>query len=622
MNEQINIYMICTNGHQVNDLEAKFCIYCRAPLKVVNNAQPDSAQQPAPQQDNLQPPPPVQIPVAQPTPIQNPFQPMPPQMPLQQPQQTPPQMPPQVVAPQFQQQPYSNQVMPQNYYPQQQYPVQGYPQYPPQQYYQMPHVTQCKTCGDFGRQLSTEIIICRECGWLRPLAEGYGVDCAAFQWSEDGKAMRALRAITPLTKAAELISDKVGRRWIESTFNSILLGENQLPEVYEQAVRAARILGMSYMPEIYVSGDMMWDCKTYGSDKDAFIIMGTGLATNFRGPELLFLFAREIGHCRTGHALWQTVIKFLMGEQGKRRGLMGGGLFAALSPSALMEGAIETPLLAWARQSEITADRAGMLAVGDEEVARRVLLSWTLRSSFLYKQINIDAWLKQQAEGEDDFSKLSELTTSSTPYIAKRLRLLSEFASSPELIKWKKVINKYSEAFIKADEKKNAPPPAEESLKTKCAYCGKMLSVPLKVLEGKEQLNVRCSNEQCRKVTVVRKKPAAVAATAATPAAASASTPVAAPKPSPQDIESKAEEKKTQEPKKDNDIRTKCPTCGTGLRVPLKALEGKQQINVRCPNAECKQVVTLKKKSNPATSDKKELSKKPNTLERNLLDDE
>lgn len=620
MNEQINIYMICTNGHQVNDLEAKFCIYCRAPLKIVNNTPQDSTQPPVSQQENPQTAPPVQIPVAQTNPNQNPFEQTPPQTPFQQPAQ----IQPQVVAPQFQQQPYSNQVMPQNYYPQQQYQQQYAPQQYPQQYYQMPHVIHCKTCGDDGRQLNAETVICKECGWLRPLAEGYGVDCAAFQWSEDGKAMRALRAITPLTKAAELISDKVGRRWIESTFNSILLGENQLPEVYEQAVRAARILGMSYMPEIYVSGDLMWDCKTYGSDKDAFIIMGTGLATNFRGPELLFLFAREIGHCRTGHALWQTVIKFLMGEQGKRRGLMGGGLFAALSPSALMEGAIETPLLAWARQSEITADRAGMLAVGDEEVARRVLLSWTLRSSFLYKQINIDAWLKQQAEGEDDFSKLSELTTSSTPYIAKRLRLLSEFASSPELIKWKKVINKYSEAFIKADEKKSAPPTAEESLKTKCAFCGKMLSVPLKVLEGKEQLNVRCSNEQCRKVTVVRKKP--IAATApAVPASATAPAPSSTPAPPAQPSqkdESKEQEKNTQEPKKDNDIRTKCPACGTGLRVPLKALEGKQQINVRCPNAKCKQVVTLKKKSNPATSDKEELSKKPNTLERNLLDDE
>src|SRR4029079_19632008 len=161
-----------------------------------------------------------------------------------------------------------------------------------------------------------------------------------------------------------------------------------------------------------VSGEYMWDCRTYGSDKDSFIVMGSALATNFRGPELLFLFAREIGHCRTGHALWKTVIKFLMGEQGPRKGLMAGGIFSALSPTALLEGTLEMPLLAWARQAEITADRAGMLVMGEEEIARRVLLTWSLKSPVLYRLVNVEAWLEQQAGSDDDITKLSELMTS------------------------------------------------------------------------------------------------------------------------------------------------------------------------------------------------------------------
>jgi len=51
-----------------------------------------------------------------------------------------------------------------------------------------------------------------------------------------------------LNAAAQAVSEKVGRRWIESTFNGVLLGEKQLPQIYGQAVRAARILGMSHMP--------------------------------------------------------------------------------------------------------------------------------------------------------------------------------------------------------------------------------------------------------------------------------------------------------------------------------------------------------------------------------------
>lgn len=578
MSEEVKQMMICTNGHQVQDSDAKFCMFCRAPLSVLHAPDQSPVQQQTPQQNFPQ----------QPVPQQNPFQ-----------QQTP--VMPQMAAPQVHNQQYPNQAVQPNYYPQQQY-VQ-------QKNYQMPHVTQCKTCGGNGVHLNTQIAICKECGWLRPLAEGYGVDLSAFQYSEDGKAMNALKAITPLTMAAEAISSKVGRRWIESTFNSVKLSGNQLPEVYEQAVRAARILGMSYMPDVYISGELMWDCKTFGSDKDSFIVMGTALATNFRGPELLFLFAREIGHCRTGHALWQTVMRFLMGEQGRRKGLMGGGLFAALSPTALMEGAIETPLLAWARQAEITADRAGMLAVGDEEIVRRVLLSWSLKSSYLYRQINVSAWLKQQESSGDDFSKLSELTTSSTPYITRRLKLLAEYANSPELQKWQKVIKLYSANFKNIDEKKNSQTPSsDDALKIKCTSCNTMLYVPLKVLEGKEQLNVRCSNAQCRKVMTLKNK-----AKAQPPKQAEAqATPEKA---------AHADEKMQTPLSADNDIRTKCTACGSALRIPLNALDGKKQINVRCPNAKCGKVLTLKKKTNSASSEKQISAKKQNKLERDQHDD-
>ena len=106
---------------------------------------------------------------------------------------------------------------------------------------------------------------------------------------------------------------------------------------------------------------------------------------------------------------------------------MAGGLLAALSPSALIGGAIEMPLLGWARQAEITADRAGLLTVGNEEVPRRVLLSWSLKSPILYRQINVEAWLEQQSSGDDEMTRLSELTTSATPYITRRLKLMADW---------------------------------------------------------------------------------------------------------------------------------------------------------------------------------------------------
>lgn len=499
---------ICRNGHQQPVSNSKFCIYCGTPL----NVSPASLNQ-TPVQNNPQPNPPLAIP---PTPVQPPRQiPVPP---IQTPpvnQNYQPQNPPHQ---NFQPPPVNNQPpFNQNYQqPNYQQPPQQQMQYVQPPPVQMIQALQCYTCGGHGQGLSEKTIICKECNWLRPLVPGYQVDSSAFEWAADGKAMSALRSMKTLNSAAKAVSEKVGRRWIESTFSGVLLGEKQLPQIYGLAIRAARILGMSHMPDVYLSGERAWDCLTFGSDKDSFVVIGSALAGNFQGADMLFLLAREMGHCRAGHALWKTVIRFFLGEQGPGKGVMSGGFFnAILNPTSLIEGAIEVPLLAWARQAEITADRAGLLTVGDEEVARRVLLSWTLRSSVMYRQINIEAWLEQQSADDDGYSRLSELTTSSTPYIIPRLKVLKDFAKSPELQHWRKMI---SGAIKQSEPKTPAKPVAQaDVIRLKCSACQTPMQVPVKVLEGKKELPVKCPNQKCGKITRLKKtiKPAEKAATTA-----------------------------------------------------------------------------------------------------------
>jgi len=385
----------------------------------------------------------------------------------------------------------------------------------------------CAGCGGEGSRLDSATSICPQCRWVRPLAPGYVVDPSAFQWSQDGAAMARLRSIGPLNAAARAISDKVGKRWVETTLNGVRLSDKQLPEVYAHAVRAAQLIGMPYMPEVYVSGDRMWDAMTFGSDNSAFIVLGTALVTNFKGADLLFLLAREMGHCRAGHALWKTVIRFLIGEQGPKKGLMAGGLVHVLNPSHLIEGALELPLLAWSRQAEITADRAGLLAIGDESTARRVLLSWSLKSAMLYRQINVEAWLQQQEDAADQVTRLSEVASSSTPYITRRLKLMSQFAGSPELAHWRALINRVATpavgrrtAVAKSASKTDG---SDGDPRLVCSSCHIAMRIPRVALAGKDTLNVRCPNAQCRKVVTLKKQ--AAPAPQAVKAAAVASTP-------------------------------------------------------------------------------------------------
>lgn len=335
--------------------------------------------------------------------------------------------------------------------------------------------------------------------------------------------MQKLRSIGALNAAARTVSDKVGRPWIEATFNAIHVSEKQLPGIHEQSILAARILNLTHLPDVYISGERMWDAATYGSDTNSFIVLGSALVTSFPGDDLLFLLAREMGHCRAGHALWKTVIRFLVGEQGPKSNLMSGGLLSMFSVTTLLEGTLELPLLAWARQSEITADRAGLLAVRDENIVRRVLLTWSLKSALLFKQVNIAEWMAQQEDTENQMSKLSELALSATPYVARRLKLLAGFARSPEMEHWRDTMGAVIQtaqnlshggpARVKVSISKLASPSIVEKpsstkdfFRLRCSACGTILRIPRKVLEGKNDLNVRCANAHCGEIVRLRRK--------------------------------------------------------------------------------------------------------------------
>lgn len=388
----------------------------------------------------------------------------------------------------------------------------------------------CTVCGDGGLRLSPEDDVCSQCGWLRPLYPGFQLNPAVFLWAQDGQAMSKLQSISTLHSAVRFASDRVGRPWIESTFNGIRLGPRQMPHIWKTAVVAARILGLPKMPDIYISGGSggsMWDTFTFGSDQSSFIVLGSSILLNFEREDLLFVLAREMGHCRAGHAVWKSVIRFLAGDN-SQSGLLSNGLLKALSPSKLVEGAIEIPLMMWSRQSEITADRAGFLAVGSEALARNVLLASSLRSARLIRQVSIEEWMKQEDTSDDQLTRFSEMTTSASMYTTRRLRLLGQAAREASLMQWSQHIQEARKRLpplpapplLAAPRPRAAPqptaPPAPrvsapaDSIRVICAKCQTGMRIPFSVLRGKPFLNVRCP--QCRNVTTLRPKPAAASA--------------------------------------------------------------------------------------------------------------
>ena len=360
----------------------------------------------------------------------------------------------------------------------------------------------CSTCGGEGATLAAERVFCRECRWLRPLGREYKLPVDAFLWKFDADAMKALRSMGPLTTAAHSISKRVGRPWLEASIGGVRLSERQLPWIFEQAVRAARIVGLPVMPEIYVSGDQGWEADTLGSDSSSFVVLGSML-TRFRKPELSFILGREMGHCRAGHTLWRTIAQLASGHLQKRQPLFSQGLLQFLHPSRLVETAIDAPLMAWSRQATITADRAGLLVSGQMDVARRVFLTSSLRLFPLYEQIDMGAWLEQEREAADMTSQLSEWTSASAPYLNRRIQLASQFTASDEFRAWRKEIEKVlppetelaptpARSNLPRPQTPSVPEPNPDAVRFLCQSCSKPIRIARAALAARSTANIRC----------------------------------------------------------------------------------------------------------------------------------
>jgi hypothetical protein len=78
--------------------------------------------------------------------------------------------------------------------------------------------------------------------------------------------------------------------------------------------------------------------------------------------EMRFLLGHELGHAMSGHSVYRTLLMRLLALTGVLYAIPGGALGVRAITAALME---------WSRKSELSADRAGLLAGQNPAAATR-----------------------------------------------------------------------------------------------------------------------------------------------------------------------------------------------------------------------------------------------------------
>lgn len=215
-----------------------------------------------------------------------------------------------------------------------------------------------------------------------------GISSRAWEHPADRGALVALRKLKGFDTVLKAISGLVNERTTRLLFlgTAVRVDERQFPSLHFLLRDAARVLDTDEIPELFVRADPTLNAVTIGLDKP-IIILNSALVDLLEEDELRFVIGHELGHALSGHAVYRTLLDRLLHVTGVLNSIPLGGLGIRAIIAALYE---------WSRKSELSADRAGLLATQDPAAAIRAHMQ--LASGGLMGELDLATFMAQGQE--------------------------------------------------------------------------------------------------------------------------------------------------------------------------------------------------------------------------------
>lgn len=217
-----------------------------------------------------------------------------------------------------------------------------------------------------------------------------GLRANHFRHPLDLQATESLKQLPGLGLAIRTLLRPTAEQffYLENIATSVLIGPNQLPDIYRLLQEACRILDMEE-PQLYVKQHPVPNAYTFAMrGKQPFIVVHTSLIELLDEKELQAVIGHELGHLKCDHGVYLTVANLL-----------------ALAASQLPLGPVlaqnlQSQILRWVRCAEFTCDRAALLVSQNARTVASVLMKLTGGSPTLSPQLNLDAFLEQASAYE------------------------------------------------------------------------------------------------------------------------------------------------------------------------------------------------------------------------------
>jgi Zn-dependent protease with chaperone function len=217
-------------------------------------------------------------------------------------------------------------------------------------------------------------------------------DIASTSWEHpaDRAALNALRALPGFDEVVRKVAAFFGEKGLRQLFlaNAVRVGPTQRPQLDALLTEVLASLDWKERPQLYVTQSPILNAAAVGFDKP-FIVVNSAALEHLSIDEQRVIIAHEVGHIMSGHVLYRTVAMIIM--------YVGLGGLPFLAAAVLFP--FQLALLEWYRKSELSSDRAALLAVQDRRAVMMTFLKLAGGRDY-GDTIDLDDFMRQAAEYE------------------------------------------------------------------------------------------------------------------------------------------------------------------------------------------------------------------------------
>jgi len=191
------------------------------------------------------------------------------------------------------------------------------------------------------------------------------ISATSWEHPADRAALQALRAVPGFNEAVKKIVGFFGERGIRLLFqaNAVRVGPKQFPKLHTLMTEVTVTMDWPEQPPLFLSQTPIVNASAVGVEHP-FIVVNSAMLRLLDEDEMRVLLGHELGHVMSGHALYRTVTLLIL--------WLGFQNLPFLAGLALLP--IKLALLEWYRKSELSSDRAGLLASQDPTASMRLFL--------------------------------------------------------------------------------------------------------------------------------------------------------------------------------------------------------------------------------------------------------